>query len=81
MSEQNVLGFDRQPTHVVIPELNNLDRLVSIRDAIRGASFSASEADKVMDGNWLRVIEQVLETTLELMRCDLSLAGRSIRAA
>ena len=76
-----MLGFGRRPTHVVIPELNNLERLASSHDAIRGAGFSASEADKVMDGNWLRVIEQVLETTLELMRCDLSLAGRSIRAA
>lgn len=60
LSERNVLGFDRQPTHVVIPELNSLDRITRIHDAILGAGFSASEADKVMDGNWLRVLEQVV---------------------
>ena len=60
LSQRNVLGFDRQPSHVVIPELNNLDRMARIHDAILGAGFSASEADKVMGGNWLRVLEQVV---------------------
>ena len=60
LSERNVLGFDRQPSHVVIPEFNNLDRMARIHDAILDAGFSASEADKVMGGNWLRVLEQVV---------------------
>ncbi|MCH1610098.1 MAG: dipeptidase [Luminiphilus sp.] len=60
LSGRNVQGFDRRPTHVVIPELNNLDRMARIHDAILGAGFSASEADKVMGGNWLRVLEQVV---------------------
>ena len=44
----------------MIPEFNNLDRMARIHDAILDAGFSASEADKVMGGNWLRVLEQVV---------------------
>ena len=80
LNKRKVLGFDRQPTHVLIPELNNLDRMARIHYAILGAGFSASEADKVIGGNWLRVLEQVVKTALGLMRCYSSLAERSIRA-
>ena len=57
---KNVLGFDVEPAHVVIPELNHIDRMSRIHDAIRSAGFSASESDKIMGENWARVLKQVL---------------------
>lgn len=57
---KNVLGFEFEPRHVVIPELNHIDRMNRIHDALRRAGFSASETDKIMGENWIRVLKQVL---------------------
>ena len=34
ITKRNVLGFDRRPTHVVIPELNNVRRMFLIHQAL-----------------------------------------------
>lgn len=57
---KNVLGFDIEPRHVVIPELNHIDRMSRIDDALRKARFKSSDRDRIMGGNWQRVLNQVL---------------------
>ena len=57
---KNVLGFDVEPKHVVIPELNNIDRMSLIDDALKKARFKSSDRDRIMGGNWQRVLKQVL---------------------
>ncbi|MBT1443594.1 membrane dipeptidase [Shewanella sp. JM162201] len=57
---KKVLGFDHEPQHVVIPELNHIERMSRIHDALKGAGFSASDTDKIIGGNWQRVLSQVL---------------------
>ena len=51
-----VLGFDRRPEHVAIPELNNIDRMHAIHHALEKAGFKPSELEKIMGGNWIRVL-------------------------
>ncbi|MGZ9897269.1 membrane dipeptidase [Shewanella gaetbuli] len=60
LRDKNVLGFDVEPKHVVIPELNNIDRMSLIDDALKKARFKSSDRDRIMGGNWQRVINQVL---------------------
>ncbi|QSX36411.1 membrane dipeptidase [Shewanella sedimentimangrovi] len=57
---KKVLGFDHEPVHVVIPELNHIERMSRIYDALKGAGFKAAEADKIVGGNWQRVLKSVL---------------------
>ncbi|QYJ86871.1 dipeptidase [Shewanella mesophila] len=57
---RGVLGFDIEPEHVVIPELNNIDRMEHIDSALSSAGFSSSDRNKIMGGNWQRVLTQVL---------------------
>jgi membrane dipeptidase len=57
---RGVLGFDIEPEHVVIPELNNIDRMEHIDNALAKAGFSSSDRSKIMGGNWQRVLMQVL---------------------
>ena len=35
-------GFERLPKHVVIPELNNIDRMERIRQALERGGFAES---------------------------------------
>ncbi|MBB1317533.1 membrane dipeptidase [Shewanella sp. SR43-4] len=60
LEDKNVLGFDVEPKHVVIPELNNIDRMSRIDDALKKARFKATDRDRFMGGNWQRVLKQVL---------------------
>ncbi|UJF21678.1 membrane dipeptidase [Shewanella sp. OMA3-2] len=60
LQAKNVLGFDVEPKHVVIPELNNIDRMSLIDDALKKARFKSSDRDRIMGGNWQRVLKQVL---------------------
>ena len=53
-----VLGFDRKPEHVAIPELNNLNRMHTIRAALEKERFKTSEIEKIMGGNWVRVLSE-----------------------
>lgn len=57
---RGVLGFDIEPEHVVIPELNHIDRMEHIDDALSAAGFSSNDRSKIMGGNWQRVLTQVL---------------------
>ncbi len=58
IAELGVLGFDRRPTHVAIPELNNLRRLHLIHEALEKGGFTSREIEKIMGGNWIRVLSE-----------------------
>lgn len=60
MAERNVPGFESLPQHVVIPELNSIDRFTRIYDALSRAGFKSRAIDKIMGGNWERVLRDVL---------------------
>lgn len=53
-------GFERLPEHVVIPELNNLDRMQRVQQALERGGFSAGQIEQIMGGNWMRVLRDVL---------------------
>ena len=56
VAKQGVLGFDRTPVHVAIPELNNISRVHTIHDALVTAKFKSVEIEKIMGANWIRVL-------------------------
>ena len=60
VAKQGVLGFDQRPTHVVIPELNHVKRMFSIHNALSKAGFKSAEVEKIMGGNWIRVLSDAL---------------------
>jgi membrane dipeptidase len=57
---RGVPGFDQQLAHAVIPEFNSIERIPTIQRALETGGFRASEIDKIMGGNWLRVFREVL---------------------
>ncbi|WP_448663160.1 membrane dipeptidase [Sphingomonas sp. CJ20] len=60
LRRQGIPGFDWTPEHVVIPELNRIDRMQRIADALPRAGFRAREVDAIMGGNWRRLLTDVL---------------------
>jgi membrane dipeptidase len=60
VAKQGVLGFDTRPRHVVIPELNNIRRMELIHQALERHRFSAGQIEKIMGGNWIRVLKTTL---------------------
>jgi len=58
--DKAVLGYDELPKHVVIPELNNIKRMYIIHQALEYNKFTASEIEKIMGGNWIRVLRETL---------------------
>ncbi len=60
MRKRGVPGFETLPAHVVIPELNNIDRMRLIHEALEANRFKSSEIEKIMGGNWLRVLTEAL---------------------
>jgi membrane dipeptidase len=60
VARQGVLGFDRRPVHAVIPELNTVRRMFLLDAALGRAGFSAVEVEKIMGGNWMRVLTETL---------------------
>ncbi len=58
IAELGVLGFDRLPTHVAIPELNNIRRMHTIHEALRRGRFRSREIEKIVGGNWIRVLTE-----------------------
>lgn len=60
LGEEGVLGFDRTPEHVVIPELNNVDRMFRIHEALDRGGFTCPQIEKIMGGNWVRVLTETL---------------------
>ena len=59
VARQGVMGFDTRPTHAVIPELNNVRRMFLIHQALDRAAFKAGEVEKIMGGNWRRVLSTI----------------------
>lgn len=57
---RGVLGFDHEPQHVVIPELNHIERMERIDSALSRTGFSSGDRVKIMGGNWQRVLAEVL---------------------
>jgi membrane dipeptidase len=53
-------GFAQLPKHVVIPELNTIDRMALICAALERSGFSDGQVEKIMGGNWIRVLTDVL---------------------
>jgi membrane dipeptidase len=62
IAREGIMGFDADdlPEHVVIPELNQVRRMYVIDDALEGAGFSTADRERIMGGNWIRVLEHVL---------------------
>jgi microsomal dipeptidase-like Zn-dependent dipeptidase len=60
VAKEGVLGFDHRPQHVVIPELNNIRRMFTIETALERAGFKSREVEKIMGGNWIRVLTESL---------------------
>jgi membrane dipeptidase len=58
IAKLGVLGFDKRPTHVAIPELNNIHRMHTIYDALVKDGFKTREIEKIMGGNWIRVLTE-----------------------
>jgi len=56
VARQGVMGFDTRPEHAVIPELNNTRRMFLIHQSLDRARFKAGEVEKIMGGNWTRVL-------------------------
>jgi membrane dipeptidase len=62
MAREGIMGFDaaRLPEHVVIPELNDIRRMFTIDDALAQGGFPSGDRERIMGGNWIRVLEQTL---------------------
>lgn len=60
MRDIGVPGFEQQPEHVVIPELNNIDRVRTIAHALERARFGSRQIERIMGGNWARVLREAL---------------------
>lgn len=60
MHRRGVAGFADLPRHAVIPELNGIDRMRRIHQALEREGFRSSEIEKIMGGNWVRVLTEVL---------------------
>lgn len=60
VAKQHVLGFDKRPTHVIVPELNNPQRAFLIHAALEKARYKPAEIEKIMGGNWVRVLKETL---------------------
>jgi len=57
MRRRGIMGFDRTPTHVVVPELNAITRMYTLHSALEKAKFSSGDIEKIMGGNWVRVLK------------------------
>lgn len=60
VAKQGVMGFAERPRHAVIPELNNVRRMFLLEDALRKGGFAQTDVGKIMGGNWIRVLRDVL---------------------
>lgn len=57
---EGLLGFDKLPAHCVIPELNNVERFFTIQRGLEKKGYSSGQIEKIMGGNWLRVLTSCL---------------------
>lgn len=60
LRRQGIPGFAWTPEHVVIPELNRIDRMQRIAEALTASGFRGREVDAIMGGNWRRLLTDVL---------------------
>lgn len=60
MQREGIPGFGELPAHVVIPELNTIDRLATIARALDRARFGSRQIERIMGGNWQRLLRDVL---------------------
>lgn len=60
MRDSGIPGFAELPRHVVIPGLNDIHRMATIRAALERARFSGRDIDRIMGRNWQRVLTDVL---------------------
>ena len=60
VGRERVLGFSTRPKHAVIPELNNPRRAHLIFAALEKAGYKSAEVEKIMGGNWIRVLKENL---------------------
>jgi membrane dipeptidase len=60
MDRRGVPGFAWTPQHVVIPEFNNIHRMERIAATLERSGFCGGEIDRIMGGNWRRVLTDVL---------------------
>lgn len=51
-----ILGFEKEPKHVAVIELNNINRMFTIHQALGKSGFKSREIEKIMGGNWIRVL-------------------------
>ena len=56
MAKSGILGFDRKPQHVAVPELNNINRFQILHSALKKSGFKTAELEKILGGNWIRVL-------------------------
>jgi membrane dipeptidase len=59
MAAAGVLGFERRPKHVAIPELNNISRMHTLQRAFEKGGFRSADIEKIMGGNWIRVLGEL----------------------
>jgi membrane dipeptidase len=57
---RGVPGFEVLPKHAVIAELNDIQRMARIERALDTAGLPSSQIEKIMGGNWRRVLTDVL---------------------
>lgn len=60
MRKLGVPGYEDDPQHVVIPELNNIDRMATLHRSLEQDGFSSDDIDRIMGGNFARVMIDVL---------------------
>ena len=60
LNAKGINGFDVTPQHVIIPELNTINRMELIHDALKSSGFGSSDIEKIMGKNLQRVLDEVL---------------------
>jgi membrane dipeptidase len=62
VAREGAHGFSTatRPTHAVIPELNDIRRAFTIHETLDRAGFKSGEIEKIMGGNWSRVLTAAL---------------------
>ena len=58
--ERGIEGFGPDPQHVVVPELNDVRRLFTLHEALVDAGLPVAFVERVMGGNWIRVLSEAL---------------------
>lgn len=56
---QGLPGSEREPKHVVVPDLNTPKRMQVLADALRRRGYKSDAVEKVLGGNFLRVFREV----------------------